>query len=431
MSLSSPAMLIHYTRLAELATTRSHYKKAIRGIRDMWLNGHPSLNATIKILRTASGEHKKKIVKNFIINQLLVGSTKRKLFSQQEGGFYPPGLLVLSPSMKCNLNCFGCYAGKYSKEEDLPFEVIDRVLNEAKEMGIYFIVVSGGEPFFRKDIFDIFEKHNDMSFHVFTHGGLLDEKRVNRLAELGNVLPAISVEGFKEETDKRRGKGHYEKVIRAMQNLREAGVLFAYSATVTRENAEMLVSDEFVDHWMDHGCTVGWYFLYTPVGKDTEWELVPTPDQRDLLRKRVEHFRSTKEMFFGDFWNDGPVVGGCIAGGRKYLHINSNGDVEPCVFCHFSMHNIKETSLREAVTSPMFKKIRENQASNENLLQPCMIVDHPEQYREVSSMPGVKFTHEGAEQILTKFATAIDEYSIDWKKLADKAWKERNGNKNC
>jgi MoaA/NifB/PqqE/SkfB family radical SAM enzyme len=424
-------MLIHYTRLAELATNRSHYKKAIRGIRDIWLDGHPSLNATMKILKKASGEHKKKIVKNFIINQMLVGSTKRKLFSEKEGGFYPPGLLVISPSMKCNLNCFGCYAGKYSKEEDLPFEVIDRILNEAKEMGIYFIVVSGGEPFFRKDIFDIFEKHNDMSFHVFTHGGLLDEKRVSRLAELGNVLPAISVEGFEKETDERRGKGHYDKVVRAMHLLKEAGVLFAYSATVTRNNAEMLVSDEFVDHWMDHGCTVGWYFLYTPVGKDTEWELVPAPEQRDLLRKRVEHFRSTKEMFFGDFWNDGPVVGGCIAGGRKYLHINSNGDVEPCVFCHFAMHNIKDTPLSEAVTSPMFKKIRENQNSNDNLLQPCMIVDHPDQYREVCSMPGVKFTHEGAEQVLTKFASSIDEYAIDWKKLADKAWKERNGNKNC
>ena len=427
LSISSPNMLIQYTKLAEMATNREHYKRAIRNIRKMWLEGHPSLRTTLKILRQASPRHKQKIVRNFIINQLLVGSARRKAFSEREGGFYPPGLLVISPSMKCNLNCFGCYAGKYRKDEDLPFEVIDRVLNEAKEMGIYFIVVSGGEPFFRKDIFDIFEKHNDMSFHVYTHGGLLDEEKVARLAELGNVLPAISVEGFKEETEARRGKGHYEKVIRAMQLLREAGILFAYSATVTRQNAEVLVSDEFVDHWMEQGCTVGWYFLYTPVGRETEWDLVPTPEQRDLLRRRIAYFRATKEMFFGDFWNDGPVVGGCIAGGRKYLHINSRGDVEPCVFCHFAMHNIKETSLREAVTSPMFKKIRENQMSNENLLRPCMIIDHPEQYREVCSMPGVKFTHEGAESVITKFASSIDEYAKQWEKLAEKAWKERNG----
>jgi MoaA/NifB/PqqE/SkfB family radical SAM enzyme len=420
-------MLIHYTRLAELATSRSHYKKAIRDIRGMWKRGHPSLRTSVKILKNTSDVHKKKIVRNFIINQLLLGSSKRKIFSEQEGGFYPPGLLVMSPSMKCNLNCFGCYAGMYSKEKDLPFQVIDSVLTQAKEMGIYFIVVSGGEPFFRKDLFDVFQKHHDMAFHVFTHGGLLDEKKVRRLAELGNVLPAISVEGFREETDARRGEGHYDRVLRAMNLLREAGVLFAYSATVTRNNADVLVSDEFVDHWMGHGCTVGWYFLYTPVGREPEWSLVPTPEQRDLLRKRMAYFRSSKEMFFGDFWNDGPVVGGCIAGGRKYFHINSKGDVEPCVFCHFSMHNIKDVSLREAVTSPMFKKIRENQNANRNLLRPCMIVDNPEQYREVCGMPGVKFTHEGAEKIITNFTSEIDEYAKQWTEIAEKAWNERNG----
>lgn len=431
LSVSSPFMLIQYSKLLEMATNRDHYKKAIRDIRKIWLEGHPSLRTTMRILKETAPGHKQKIVSNFIINQLLVGSSKRKLFSEQEGGFYPPGLLVISPSMKCNLNCFGCYAGKYSKDDDLPFDVIDRVLNEAKEMGIYFIVVSGGEPFFRKDIFKIFEKHNDMSFHVFTHGGLLDERKVDRLARLGNVLPAISVEGYRKETDERRGKGHYDKVIRTMKLLKDAGILFAYSATVTRNNAELLVSDEFVNHWHGHGCTVGWYFLYTPVGRETEWDLVPLPEQRNLLRERVEYFRSTKEMFFGDFWNDGPVVGGCIAGGRKYLHINSKGDVEPCVFCHFAMHNIKETSLREAVTSPMFKKIRENQTANKNLLQPCMIVDHPEQYREVCNMPGVQFTHEGAEGVITKFAPSIDEYASEWEKLAEKAWNGRNGNKGC
>ena len=427
LSVSSPSMLIHYTRLAELATNRPHYKKAIQGIREMWLKGHPSLKSAMKILRNASDTHVKMIVRNFIINQLLVGSAKRKRFSEEEGGFYPPGLLVMSPSMKCNLRCFGCYAGMYNKEEDLPFEVIDRVLTEAKEMGIYFVVVSGGEPFFRQDIFDVFEKHHDMAFHVFTHGGLLDEPRVRRLADLGNVLPAISVEGFREETDARRGQGHYEKVLRAMRLLKEAGILFGYSATMTRKNAEVLVSDEFVDHWMELGCMVGWYFLYTPVGREPEWDLVPTPEQRDLLRERIAHFRATKEMFFGDFWNDGPVVGGCIAGGRKYFHINSKGDVEPCVFCHFSMHNIKDVPLRVAVTSPMFKKIRENQQKNTNLLRPCMIIDHPEQYREVCSIPGVKFTHEGAEKILTAFAPEIDKYAVRWEELAEKAWNERSG----
>jgi len=427
LSMSSPHALIHYTKIAEAATTREHYKRAIKQIRKMWEEGHPSLRVAIKILRNTSPHHKKKIIRNFIINQLLVGSTKRKLFSEQEGGFYPPGLMVISPTMKCNLKCFGCYAGMYRNDEDLPFEVFDRVLNEAKEMGIYFIVVSGGEPFFRNDLFEIIEKHNDMSFHIFTNGSLLNEERVKRLADLGNVLPAISVEGFREETDARRGRGHYDKVLRAMQLLKEHGVLFGFSATMTKGNAHTITSDEFIDHWIEQGCTVGWYFLYTPVGREPNWQLVPTPGQRDMLRERVAYIRSNKEILIGDFWNDGPVVGGCIAGGRKYLHINSKGDVEPCVFCHFAMHNIKEVSLREAITSPLFKRIREHQNINKNLLRPCLIIDHPEVYREVCQMPGVRFTHEGAEQIITDFAPEIDTYAKMWGELADRAW---NGRKN-
>ena len=429
MSLSSERALISYLHIAEKATTRDHYKRAIRSIREMWKNGHPSLNVAMKTLKNTSPRHKKQIIKCFIINQLLVGSTKRKAFSESAGGFYPPGLLVISPSMKCNLNCFGCYAGMYKKDEDLPYEVLDRVLNEAKEMGVHFVVVSGGEPFFRKDLLTLFEKHNDMAFHVFTHGGLLDEKLVGRLADLGNILPAISVEGFREETDRRRGEGHYERVVRAMKLLKEAGILFGYSATMTKQNAGIMVSDEFVDHWMEKGCTVGWYFLYTPVGREPNWDLVPTPEQRDLLRLRVAHFRTNKEMLFGDFWNDGPVVGGCIAGGRKYFHINSKGDVEPCVFCHFALHNIKNVSLREAVTSPLFKKIQDYQKANGNLLRPCMIIDQPHVYRDVCKMPGVYFTHQGAENIVEQFSAQIDEYAVSYGELAEKAWDELSSRK--
>ncbi|MDH4231733.1 MAG: radical SAM protein [Nitrospirota bacterium] len=429
MSLSSERALISYLNIAEKATTREHYKRAIRSIREMWRNGHPSLKVAMKVLKNTSPGHKKQIIRCFIINQLLVGSTKRKAFSESAGGFYPPGLLVISPSMKCNLNCFGCYAGMYKKDEDLPYEVLDRVLNEAKEMGVHFVVVSGGEPFFRKDLLTLFEKHSDMAFHVFTHGGLLDEKLVARLADLGNILPAISVEGFREETDRRRGEGHYERVVRAMKLLKEAGILFGYSATMTKQNAGIMVSDEFVDHWMEKGCTVGWYFLYTPVGREPNWDLVPTPAQRDLLRSRVAHFRTTKEMLFGDFWNDGPVVGGCIAGGRKYFHINSKGDVEPCVFCHFALHNIKNVSLREAVTSPLFKKIQDYQKANDNLLRPCMIIDQPHVYRDVCKMPGVYFTHQGAGNIVDQFSAEIDEYAVAYGELAEKAWDELSAKK--
>lgn len=425
LSASSTRSIIAYTYLAELITQRDHYKRAIRKIRGMFKEGHPALHVAMRIIRDTNPKQKKQLIRCFIINQLLIGSNRRKKFSEEEGGFYPPGLLVISPTMKCNLRCYGCYAGMYKKDEDLPYEVIDRILHEAKEMGIYFAVISGGEPFFRKDMLDLFSSHNDVSFHVFTNGGLLDEKIVNRLASLGNVLPAISIEGFKEDTDRRRGAGHYEKVMKAMRLMKEARLLFGYSATMTKQNAEIITSNRFVDHLIEQGCVVGWYFLYTPVGREPNWDMVPTPEQRNLLRERIASFRKSKRMLFGDFWNDGPVVGGCIAGGRKYLHINSKGDVEPCVFCHFAKDNIRNTSLRKAITSSLFKKIQDFQRKNENLLRPCMIIDHPEVYREICSMPGVYFTHDGADNIVKEFSTEIDKYAREYGAIAGRVWNEK------
>jgi len=126
-----------------------------------------------------------------------------------------------------------------------------------------------------------------------------------------------------------------------------------------------------------------------------------------------------------DFWNDGPLVGGCIAGGRRYMHINCKGDVEPCVFVHFAVDNIKEKSLMEVVKSPFFAAIRERQkVNNKNPLLPCMIIDHPESLREVVAEHGAHPTHEGAETLITEMADYLDQYSLEYGKLADEAWKD-------
>jgi len=267
--------LINTTYWMEKITKRDHYKKAIKRIRELFESGHPSFTVLKKILRETHPRHRKRLVKAFIINQLLIGSNRRKDFSETPGGFYPPGLMVLSPTMRCNLNCFGCYAGSYDRSEELSFATLDRILNEGKEIGMFFAVVSGGEPFFRKDLIDLFEKHHDVAFHVYTHGGLLDKDLVKRIARAGNILPAISIEGFEEETDKRRGKGHYKKIMEAMRLLREEGVLFGFSSTQTRQNASFITSEPFIDHMVDVGCVMGWYFSYIPIGREPNLDLVP------------------------------------------------------------------------------------------------------------------------------------------------------------
>lgn len=366
---------------------------------------------------------REKVVMNLINNAMIQGQPRRLAFAQKYG-IKIPNLLVISPTMRCHLKCYGCYAWQYSKKDDLPYDVCNRVIDEANEMGLYFFIITGGEPFFWENLFDFLERHNDSFFQIYTNGQLIDEDVAKKLAELGNAVPCISVEGFEKETEERRGKGAWAKVMRAMDLLREYGVLFGFSATATRYNNELIVSDEFVDLLVEKGCFVGWYFNYVPIGKEPNLDLMPTPEQRDYRRRRILEIRRTKNIVVADFWNDGPLVNGCMAGGKNYLHINANGDVEPCVFVHFAVDNIKEKSLAEVLTSDFFMAFRKRQPYTENHLRPCCIIDNPHVLREIVAETGAYPTHDGAETVITCLAKQLDEYASEYEKIADEAWEE-------
>jgi len=363
-----------------------------------------------------------KLLDNLLVNAIT--GKRQRIQYHRRTGLQPPYLLVISPTMRCNLRCIGCYAARYAKDEEMALSLLDRILREAKEMGIYFITISGGEPFLRRDLMDLFAKHDDIYFQVYTNGALIDEKLADRLAELGHVVPAISVEGFQDQTDARRGKGTFERILAAMRNLKDRGVFFGFSATATRANNDLMVSDEFVDFWRDQGCVFGWYFNYIPIGREPNLDLMPTPEQRLYRRRRVMDLRERLPMLLMDFWNDGALVGGCMAAGRYYVHINVHGDVEPCVFAQFAVDNIKEKSLHDVLDSPFFRRIRARQPYTDDYLRPCMIIDHPHVLRQVVRESGARPTCEGSETVLTAAAEGLDAYAAQWAELADKEWVE-------
>lgn len=420
---SSNENLVRMTYLMELLPKKDYYRERIRWIRQLIRDNHPSIEFPRRILRDLHPNQRDKWIANLAVNHLLSGTNKRKAWLDREG-YYPPSTVVISPTMRCNLSCYGCYAGDYDKSLELSREEIDSILMQMKEMGVYFAVISGGEPFFKEDIFDVFKKHSDMAFLVFTHGGLIDERMVERLIEVGNVMPAFSLEGYEKETDERRGPGHFRKVMHAMDLLREAGLSFCGSFTQTSRNTDIITSADYIDLLVEKGCSAIWLFSYVPVGRKPDLSLMPTPEQRDLMRRTTIEFRASKPMIIVDFWNDGPIISGCIAGGRKYFHINANGDIEPCVFCHFAVDNIRRTTLKEALRSPLFRTIRERQGEHENLLRPCMLIDHPDVGREIFSTEGVYPTHGGAEQIFTGLAAEMDGYARRYGEIADPAWEK-------
>jgi len=364
-----------------------------------------------------------KVVMNLINNAMIQGQPKRLAFAKKYG-INPPNHLVISPSMRCNLKCIGCYAWQYSKKDDLPYDVCNRIIDEANDIGLYFFVITGGEPTIWPHLFDFLERHNDSFFQIYTNGTMIDDKFAKKLAELGNAIPCISIEGFEKETDARRGKGVWSKIMRAMDILNKNGVLFGFSVTATRSNNELVVSDEFIDLFIEKGAFIGWYFNYVPIGREPNLELMPTPQQRDYRRRKILEIRKNKNIIVADFWNDGPLVNGCMAGGKNYLHINVNGDVEPCVFVHFAADNIKEKSLTEVLTSDFFMGFRKRQPYTENHLRPCSFLDNPWVLRDIVAETNAYPTHEGAETLITTLADSLDKYADEYKVIADKAWKE-------
>lgn len=335
-----------------------------------------------------------------------------------------PGTMVISPTMRCNLKCVGCYAGAYADKDELTAEEVLRVIGEARDLGVKFFVISGGEPFVYKPLFDIVGHFDDCSFQVYTNGHLIDAKMAKKMVKLGNVIPAISIEGFQPETDARRGAGAYERVMKAMDCLREAGALFAFSVTATQRNLETVTSDAFMEMLVEKGAHYGYYFSYIPIGRAPDLDLMPTPAQRNRLRIAVNHFRNTYPILMADFWNDGSLTEGCLSGGRNYLHINSHGDVEPCVFAHFAVDNIREKSLAECLASDFFCALRKAAPYGSNLLRPCPIIDHPQVMRGLVKRFGARPTHDGAETIIEDLAGFLDNYAKGVKEVYDPIWAE-------
>jgi MoaA/NifB/PqqE/SkfB family radical SAM enzyme len=389
---------------------------------------HPAIDLFKRGLKQVNSRCREKLIVNLGVKHSWYGEKKRD--EMRSKGTHVPFIYLISPTMRCNLRCFGCYASEYDPKDDLPLPVIDRVLSEGKELGLYLVIILGGEPFVRDDMWQMYEKHEDIMFIPFTNGTLLNDERVEKMGRLGNIIPMVSIEGWEKETDARRGKGMFFRIMETMDRMRKEGVPFGFSSMVTSQNVYTIVSDEFVDLLIQKGCLMGWHFLYMPVGRNPDPDLMPTAEQRELLlHNGARRIRSEKPLFVIDFWNDAPYVGGCIAGGRHFFHINSKGDVEPCIFVHFACDNIKEKSLREALSSDYFKDIRSRQPYSPNLLRPCMIIDHPQMIREVYQKCHPYPTHEEAELLFTSLSSALDRYSSSVASIFDPIWEEQKKEK--
>ena len=338
-----------------------------------------------------------------------------------------PWTILFDPTSACNLHCKGCWAAEYGHALKLSLDEMRSIVKQGRALGTHFYMLTGGEPLIRKDDIVTLAKENpECTFLIYTNATLVDEKLCRDIKKCGNITLALSIEGTKESNDDRRGEGAYSRTLKAMELLKREKILFGISICYTRKNVEAVTDDAFLDKMVDLGVKYALYFNYMPVGHDADKELIPTPMQRKYMyyfMKKMRNGKTGKPIFVMDFQDDGEYVGGCIAGGRNYFHVNSNGDIEPCVFIHYSDSNIRTDTLLDALRKPLFMAYRKGQPFNDNHLRPCPMLENPEKLRAIIKETGAKSTDLIVSEDVETLCARCDEFSKEWQPVADEIWR--------
>ena len=291
-------------------------------------------------------------------------ASKRRTAAERQGE-HIPSFLIASITSNCNLHCAGCYSRCNNATVDaepvnqLTGEEWANIFREADELGISFILLAGGEPMLRRDVLEAAGKRPHILFPIFTNGTFMDERYFRLFDKCRNLVPIMSIEGGQAVTDARRGTGIYDRLIQNMDELKRRGLPFGASVTVTTQNIREVTSESFLSTLSDRGCKAVVYVEFVPVTEDGR-ELAPGDAEREYLQGELARLRrENPEMVYVSFPGDEKLSDGCMAAGRGFFHINSHGGAEPCPFSPYSDSNVRSTSLREALRSPLFTAIRD------------------------------------------------------------------------
>jgi len=332
-----------------------------------------------------------------------------------------PRVLLIDPTSRCNLHCTGCWAADYGRGDELSYGMLDSILSQAEALGIEECMMSGGEPMLRKDdVLKLAAKHRRTIFGLYTNGTLVDETFVDGMARLGNLNLFLSIEGWREETDFRRGEGTFDRVVAAMDLLKSRDIGFGFSTCYHAKNWDVATSDAFLDFLREKGAWFGWLFQYVPVGSGADLSLVCPPEQRAEVKRRVEDYGRRHDFVLVDFWNTGHLVFGCAGAGTGFVHVNAHGDVEPCAFCHYSDSNLHDMTLVEALRSPFFRRFRKAQPFDANPLRGCPLMNHPDELAEVVRESGAHSTHLGAPESPEELGAKTKPVDAAWRPVAER-----------
>lgn len=299
----------------------------------------------------------------FLLQYRLAAKAAEKRRREHEAvGEHIPPFLIASIASNCNLFCKGCYArANHScgeNREELSAARWGEIFDEARELGVAFILLAGGEPLMRRDVMEKAAEYPQIVFPVFTNGTMLRSAYLPLFDSHRNLLPVLSIEGNEKETDARRGAGVYRMLLSTMEELNGRGIFYGASVTVTSQNLTAVTAPEFVGNLWEKGCRLILFVEYVPVDSATQ-ELALGERERAVLEERQDRLREQFEtMIFLSFPGDEKHTEGCLAAGRGFFHIGADGSAEPCPFSPYSDTSMKNSDLIHALRSPFFQKLR-------------------------------------------------------------------------
>ncbi|WP_458453228.1 radical SAM/SPASM domain-containing protein [Methanobrevibacter sp.] len=300
-----------------------------------------------------------------------------------------PIFLIASITSNCNLHCTGCYSRANNAcndevpENQLTSDEWESVFTQAKDMGISFIVLAGGEPMLREDVIVKASAFPEILFPIFTNGTMIDKDYLDLFNKNRNLIPILSIEGDENVTDSRRGEGVYNALVNSMELMKKSDLIFGASLTFTRGNLDSIMSIEYIEKLREFGCKVIFFIEYVPVDEKTV-NLAPSDAERELLLNEIARLRKEyNDMLFMSFPGDEKSSGGCLAAGRGFFHINSQGGAEPCPASPYSDINVRDASLLEVLDSKLFKSLRDGDILLDDHDGGCVLFEHKDEVEKL------------------------------------------------
>ncbi len=377
----------------------------------------------MNLVKNVDNEVLKTVFTNFIVNGNLVGWQRQEEIRQKYNCNVPWAILLDPTSFSATSTAWAAGLRNTATKLNLTFDEIDNIITQGKDLGVYIYIYTGGEPMVRKDdLIALCNKHNDCVFLCFTNATLIDEEFADNMLRVKNFIPAISLEALRRPPTARRGQGVYQKVINAMELLKERHLPFGISACYTSANMDSITSEAFMDKLIDLGAYFIWFFHYMPVGNDASRSCCAPGAAGVQLSQDPGRVPPHQAAVHDGLPERRGVCRWLYCRRPQVLHINANGDMDPCVFIHYSDSNIREKSLLEVLTSPLFMAYHDNQPFNCNHLRPCPMLENPEKIREIIERTGAHSTDLQSPESVEHLTEKTQPYAQRWTPTAEKLW---------